>query len=102
MDDTLHLAIVRQDATVRITCAGAIDMTTAARLDTAVREALESGHSVEVDLSNVDFFGSDGLRILTRAERQSKALGVGFQVRPSRAVRRVLDLSGLTGRIHIT
>ncbi|MFF5583367.1 STAS domain-containing protein [Streptomyces hygroscopicus] len=75
---------------------GEVDYETAPALATALREALRtSGEGVDADLSAVRFWDCSGLNVLLRLRREALAVGKTITVRsPSRAVRRVLTLTG--------
>jgi anti-anti-sigma factor len=53
-------------------------------------------HSLELDLSDVEFFSSAGYSALCTLAQRCAAAEVELMVRPSRAVRRVLEISGAT------
>ena len=79
-------------SSVRISVAGDIDASNAARLTEYVFHRSANCLELIVDLREVDFFGSAGLTtLLTIAERCSHA-NVTWTVIPSRAVSRVLDI----------
>ncbi|GAA1728279.1 STAS domain-containing protein [Streptomyces yatensis] len=75
---------------------GEVDYETAPALSAALRDALRaSAEGVDVDLSGVGFWDCSGLNALLRLRREALAHGKTVTVRsPSRAVRRVLTLTG--------
>lgn len=75
-----------------------LDLRTAPRLIGRVHELARSGvRRVEVDCEDVDFLDSGGLRALLVSLDEAGKAGVGFAVTsPSRAVHRVLDMTGLS------
>lgn len=84
-----------------IVVAGEIDAHTAALL----REQLIPGPldgDVRVDVSQVTFLDSSGLRVILEAhqalQREVRRL---ILVAPSRPVARVLAIAGLTGHVHV-
>lgn len=57
---------------------------------------------VVVDLGSVGFMDSSGLRSLLEARQRCRDAGRGFAIaRPSKAVRRVLELVGLTSEFDV-
>ena len=77
---------------------GALDMATTPALEERLEaEIRESCGAFVVDLSEVDFLDSSGLRVLLRARgllgREDRALAV---ICPHGRVRRVFELSGLS------
>jgi anti-anti-sigma factor len=62
----------------------------------ALLRALEGPAVGAVDLSEVDFIDSYGVRALAAARARRQEQGLPFELRhPSRAVRRVFELAGL-------
>jgi anti-sigma B factor antagonist len=89
----------RPDAVV-VAVSGAVDILTAPRLRAAVAVALEhpDGRPVLVDLTEVRFFGSPGLKVLAESADQAAAKP-GFQplrvvVDSNRPVLRPIELTG--------
>ena len=89
----------RPDAVV-VAVSGAVDILTAPRLRAAVAVALErpDGRPVLVDLTDVRFLGSPGLRVLAESAEQASAKP-GFQplrvvVDSNRPVLRPIELTG--------
>jgi anti-sigma B factor antagonist len=73
---------------------GELDCATAPELELRLRALAGLGHPVSVDLADVSFMDSSGLRLLLDARRQAELDGRAFEVRrPSPAVRRVIDLA---------
>jgi anti-anti-sigma factor len=67
---------------------GDVDLVTAPEFTRAVRAAIRSGNTPAlIDLTQVDFMDGRGLRILDDASRETP-----LTVRPSRLVRRLLDV----------
>ena len=96
------LAISRKDeATATIVNAGGeIDMSTAPLLSGALTE-LESAEErparVVLDLGDVTFMSSDGLKVLNLHERRFAELGIGFVVvAAQRAVVHILEITGMS------
>lgn len=83
--------------------AGELDMATARRLEAAVASALEREESeLTVDLTDVSFTDSTGLRSLLRARRECERRDRAFFVIPaaSGGQHRLFQVSGLIG--HLT
>jgi anti-anti-sigma factor len=91
-----RLGIVRAGETLVLD--GEIDAHTAPLL---ARE-LATGGAIEVDVRGVSFIDSSGLRALILAtERARDAGGDVVLVAPSTAVRRLIEITGLTGFLTI-
>jgi anti-sigma B factor antagonist len=76
---------------------GDIDIATAPKLEAAINAAIESTpKSVLLDLSNVEFLDSSGIRVLVEAQRRLDENGVGFAIDGmSPALTRVFEVSGV-------
>jgi anti-anti-sigma factor len=81
----------------RITMHGELDRSHVDRLDEAVHAlAGSTAASWSVDASSVTFCDTEGLRALLRAKRRAEAAGHRFVVvRPTRCLRRLLDVVGI-------
>ena len=76
---------------------GEIDLSSAARLAQELASLLaDEGNVVRVDLSEVTFLDSSGVRELLAANRQAVAAGTQLLLAsPSASCRRVLEISGV-------
>jgi anti-anti-sigma factor len=73
---------------------GELDVATAPALAQRLRALTELGHAVVVDLAEVSFMDSSGLRVLLQARQDADRDGRALELRrPSPAVRRVIDLA---------
>jgi anti-anti-sigma factor len=80
----------------RVTVVGELDLACAARFDSTMSGAFELGDRWEIDLGEVLFVDSSGVRCLVRAWRESLRRGAPVAiVGASEPVLRVLRLSGL-------
>lgn len=91
---------VTGDGTLRV--AGEIDASSVRVLADHLEPLPEGRGEVLLDLAEVTFVDSSGLRVLIdahqRAERGGRRLVL---VEPSPVVRRLLDISGLDGLLHV-
>jgi len=87
-DDGVRLLVVR----------GELDVYSAPALDAAVDQALEDGaSSLVIDLGEVGFIDSSGLRSMIRARKQAGSSPDAVRIRnPQPATVRLLDITGLT------
>jgi anti-anti-sigma factor len=76
---------------------GRLDAHWADHLARAIEEILHGGtHHLRVDMSGVSYMSSAGVRVLLRFRKQAQQLSGSFAVvRPSVAVRSVLEMAGL-------
>lgn len=80
-----------------ISLTGSLDALTADQAQRTIGDQLDGGqHQIVLDLDQLDFMSSSGLRLLLNVLRRSRDLGTGFclaAVQPD--VRRSLEISGL-------
>jgi anti-anti-sigma factor len=92
------------DGGVRITVAGELDMDNAASIEQQILAAISNQlTSVTLDLSGLDFIDSAGLRVLFTLGTRLAILQIAFQlvVPPESPIRRMVDVSGLSGTVRI-
>ena len=102
-DDTARLVIASPEANVFV-LSGEIDAHTAPQFG-AQFDPLPSGlgEALVIDMSEVTFMDSSGLRVLIDLNRRAGEAGVALVVRaPSRAVARIIEISGLSETIEVT
>ena len=76
---------------------GELDIATAPELVEMLDRLRRQNHAVQVDLAEVTFMDSTGLTTLMDAHIAAENNGWSFEIRrPSRAVRRVFELAGVT------
>lgn len=87
-----------------VVLAGEIDLANFDELATRIRTEVDaSQRQFVVDLAGIEFMDSSGLRLLLETKRMCAERGVPFLIRdPSHAVRRLLDMTGLTDEMNIT
>ncbi len=79
---------------------GEIDAHTAPMLAEAIDSAEQS--ELEIDLSGVEFVDSSGLRVLIDAHQRADADGRTLRLaRPSAAVQRLFEISGVDDYLHV-
>jgi anti-sigma B factor antagonist len=85
------------DGALRLTLVGELDLTVADRLETRLQELRASETSVRLDLSELSFIDSSGIRIVIRARLGANRDGWALDIDPhvSEIVRRPLALLGL-------
>jgi len=90
----------RDSGRVRIHASGEVDLATAPRLEQCVREHVrgETG-TVELDMRQVGFIDSTGVRLLLTLEAEGQRDGWTLAILPSDAVRRIVSLLGLQQRL---
>lgn len=100
-DPTAVRTLPPDDATlVRIAVDGAIDLATAPRVEAEILAAIgNQAATVTVDLTNVDYLDSAGLRLIFRLATRLAELRTELEIvaPPGSISRRVIDLSGFDG-----
>jgi len=81
-----------------ISVSGRVDSTTAPEFENALKGALDSGrHHIVLDLSDVDYMSSAGLRAMVSALKSARHHNGDLRLaNPSPRVAEVLQLAGLT------
>jgi anti-anti-sigma factor len=76
---------------------GELDLNTVPQMETSLHEALAAGTpELVLDLHALEFCDAAGLQVFLRARRAALAAGASLWLeRPTRIVRRVLEVSGL-------
>ena len=87
-------------ASVRLT--GELDMTTAFRLERALRDAQDEAGQVVLDLRDLTFLDCSGIRVILGAAQRARRAGHRLTVVPGPAqVNRVFTLTGAADAIDI-
>jgi anti-sigma B factor antagonist len=82
------------EGTVVVRVVGDIDVETAPRLEDAIDDAAVDGRTVVLDMTDVSFIDSSGLNAMLQLRARHPALSIGVMSQP---VRRLLDITGVTG-----
>jgi anti-sigma B factor antagonist len=80
--------------------AGELDIATAAQLERALVDDRRPGDRVVLDLADLEFIDSTGLRAIVRGAEAARRDGWELQLRPgSPAVQRVFEIAGVLGAL---
>ena len=81
---------------------GEIDLASVTVLEGKLRELRETGFDhLVVDLREVTFMDSTGLRLILGWDDESRAEGLDFElIRGEPVVQRLFDITGVTGRLR--
>ena len=82
----------------RLVLRGELDVAAASALSEAIGEILHGGGSITLDLHQVTFIDSTGLRTIIGAARDLEGHGPLVLERPSPRVVEVLDIAGIVGK----
>lgn len=79
---------------------GELDIATAASLEAALLEGREPGDRVVLDMADLEFIDSTGLRVIVHAADAARRGGWELRLRPGPpAVQRVFDIAGVLGAL---
>jgi len=103
MPSPFSVTIEESAGAVQVTLAGEFDISTAPRLEEALRRVEADRPAVlAIDLSRLDFMDSTGLRLLIGADSRARAAGRRLVViQGNEMVQRVLRLTRLDERLEI-
>jgi anti-anti-sigma factor len=82
---------------------GELDLATAPDLDKVVNERLDAGDEVVVDVRELDFMDSSGLRVLVRAHARTEGDGHFRIVRPTPGgpIARIFAIAGVESQLNL-
>ncbi|WP_432138093.1 MULTISPECIES: STAS domain-containing protein [unclassified Streptomyces] len=100
---SIEVELAREDV-VLVSVAGHLDLDTAAAFQAGLAEQLRQGRRhFLLDLSAVPFMDSSGMNIILRTYHETRGrAGSVHVIRPVNAVRRVLDLTGVSLTVPIS
>ena len=102
-DERPSRAEVRRDGdAIVVAFAGDLDLVRTAEAEAVLLDAQAPGATVLLDLRDLRFLDSSGLRLVLQAQRRAQAGQGRLLVAPGTgAVRRVLDLSGVAALLEL-
>ena len=94
---SFDLRVVRQGSSAHIAPCGELDIATTPELEQALADAKADGVAeIVLDLRELSFMDSTGLRALAQANTRAETSGVSLAIiRGPRQIERVLEISGL-------
>ena len=100
LDGGLRIDAERDGGTTRLVLLGDLDLAGVAAADAAIRDAMARREPVVIDLSRLEFIGSEGIRVVLRAREAAEADGTDLRlVVGAGAARRLIDILGLAERL---
>jgi anti-sigma B factor antagonist len=92
---------IDEDGVVRLTLVGELDIAVADQLTRRVHELATARQRIRLDLSQLDFVDSTGLRAVIGAVMESERDGFELEIVPevNGQVRRLVDLSGVADKL---
>jgi len=97
MDSSLTVSIVYEGSITRLVAVGEIDASSANTFEAAATQSLaERPPAIEIDLTDVSFIDSSGLRAIIALSNRAREHAIDISVSGlSAAARRVLEITGL-------
>ena len=88
---------VDADGTARVTLVGELDIAVADGVEERLRQLREQGRGARLDLSQLDFIDSSGVRAIVLGLKYARQDGPGLEVdrRVSPAVARMIEIMGI-------
>lgn len=102
VQDQLRIKVLAHADRVVVELAGELDMANAPRLQSVIDSPeLNTAGTVVLDLQQLQFIDSTGLRIILAARERFQQHGQGFAVTPgSQQVQRLLSVTGVAEHLH--
>jgi anti-anti-sigma factor len=97
--DGIRLTTYTERAALIVAAAGDVDAANIERLADFVRAALAEGRPLVLDLTELTFFGAQGIPALFAVSEQCSKAGVDWALVPSHAVRRLLRIGDRDNRL---
>lgn len=98
----MDISVSKDGANLQIALSGRLDTNTAPELDAALKDNLEGVTRLVIDLAEVQYVSSAGLRVLLAAQKgMNKISGVLKVVRPNEYVMDVFEATGFVDIMDI-
>ena len=91
----------RDGEKLTVTLTGRLDAVTAIQFDKDIAKSLDGVKNLTIDLANLDYIASAGLRILLKLQKRMNTQGDMQIKNVKREVREVLDMTGFSRLLSI-
>lgn len=92
----MNIDKIRDEKNLTISLTGRLDAITAIELDKNLRSELDDVENLTVDLKNLTYIASAGLRILLKLKKRMDNQGKMKVINVNREVREVMDMTGFS------
>lgn len=84
------------DSDTEIALAGRLDTNTAPQLENTLESLLNNGKSLTLDLENLEYVSSAGLRVILKAQKAKNGNGGLKLVHVNESVKEIFDITGFS------
>lgn len=99
--ETMNILKNVEGTTLTISLEGRLDTTTAPELESVIRSSLDNVTELILDLSNLDYLSSAGLRVLLLAQKQMNRKGKMVVRHVCETVMEVFNMTGFSDILTI-
>lgn len=92
----MEIRKTQEGSELNIAIEGRLDTTTAPQLEECIRESLDGITSLKLDLANLEYISSAGLRVLLAAQKAMAKQGEMVVANPNETVAEVFEITGFS------
>ena len=97
----MHINLNRENNKLTVTVSGRVDTTTAAELEKSILESIEGVTHLVLDLKDMSYTSSAGLRVLLKAQKVMNAQGEMKVINVCNDVKEIFDITGFSDILTI-
>ncbi|MBR3306392.1 MAG: STAS domain-containing protein [Lachnospiraceae bacterium] len=86
---------------LKVALAGRLDTTTATDLEKQLKEELDGVSQVILDLAELEYISSAGLRVLLAVHKNMQGVGTFKLVNATEAVKEIFDITGFSDILNV-
>jgi anti-sigma B factor antagonist len=90
-----------EDGTCTVSVGGELDLSSASRLEEALREQVEQRSAVLIDLTELRFIDSSGIGVLMRAKKIDEGAAIGVLIEEGSQVARIFAVAGVEQAVRL-
>lgn len=98
----MDINVTNQGTKATVSVVGHLNTATASKLEDALAPVVDSSREVTVDLAELEYISSAGLRVLLSAHKSLASKGGSLTIcNPQESVREVFEITGLNEALNI-
>ena len=97
----LNISRTREDSKLCVAVEGRLDTTTAPELEASLKEDLENVTDLVIDLSDLEYISSAGLRVLLAAQKTMMKQGNMVVTHPNEVISEIFEVTGFSDILTI-